>query len=166
MAGTPISQLSEAPSLKPSDYLIVDNGEVTRKTAVGSLSGTFVVNSSFNALTATVNTLSNSVARLDGSLVQVINLSGQSVTLSLSHLGAYIRKSHTSPHTIIIPTFQAVNFSIGSTMILRNTSTSLLTVSASPTVTLSYFADLSANILEQNAAAQIVCVGENQWDIV
>lgn len=112
------------------------------------------------------NNLSDSVNRLDGSLINVISLSSYSYTLQLSSVGAYIRKHHDSPHVIIIPNFNDVAFQTGSTFVIRNTSSSSLTISGSPTVNLSYFVDLSANILDQNASAQIVCVGTDNWDII
>ena len=112
------------------------------------------------------NALSESVSRIDGSLINVLSLSAETYTLQLSNLGSYIRKFHTAPHTIIIPDSSAVNFQIGSTFVIRNTSSSSLTISSSPVVNLSYFSDLSANILDQYASAQIVCVGTDNWDII
>lgn len=112
------------------------------------------------------NALSESVARIDGSLINVLSLSGDTYTLQLSNLGAYIRKFHSSPHTIIIPNSSDVSFQVGSTFVIRNTSSSSLTISSGSTVSLSYFADLSANILDQYASAQIVCVGTDNWDII
>ena len=159
MAETKITQLTISPSIDGTEYLIVDNTEVTRRTQINSLSSIYVVNSNFNALNTTVS-------RLDGSLINVLSLSGQTYTLQLSNLGAYIRKYHSSPHTIIIPNSSDVSFQVGSTFVIRNTSSSSLTISSSPAVNLSYFADLSANVVDQYASAQIVCVGTDNWDII
>ena len=166
MADKTISQLEVASTILKTDYIIVDNTEVTRRAEVNSLSGLYATANSFNTLSNNVSALSESVARFDGSLINVLSLSASSYTLQLSDLGSYIRKFHTSPHTIIIPDSSAVNFLIGSTFVIRNTSSNSLTISSSPTVNLSYFADLSANILDQYASAQIVCVGTDNWDII
>jgi hypothetical protein len=166
MADKTISQLEVANTILKTDYIIVDNTEVTRRAEVNSLSSLYATNNNFNTLSSTVNTLAESVARLDGSLINVLSLSGATYTLQLSNLGAYIRKFHSSSHTIVIPDSSAVSFQVGSTFVIRNTSSSSLTISSSPIVTLSYFADLSANILDQYASAQIVCVGTDNWDII
>jgi hypothetical protein len=166
MADKRISQLDIATSVLGSDYLIVDNTEVTKRAVVNSLSSVYTFNTNFNTLNTTVGVLSDAVARLDGSLINVLSLSGQTYTLQLSNLGAYIRKYHGSPHTIIIPNSSDVSFQVGSTFVIRNTSSSTLTISSGPAVSLSYFADLSANILDQYASAQIVCVGTDNWDII
>lgn len=161
MAETKISQLTISPSIDGTEYLIVDNTEVTRRTQINSLSSVYVVNSKFN-------NLFNIVSRFNGGpLVSVLNLSAGTYTLQLSNLGTgnYIRKSHTSNHTLIIPTLDSVPFPIGSTFIIRNMSANTLTISASPSIILSYSTVLSTNILEQNASAQLVCVGINSWDI-
>ncbi len=166
MADKTISQLEVASTILKTDYIIVDNTEVTRRAEVNSLTGLYVTNSKFNTLSSTVNALTESVARLDGSLINVLSLSGVTYTLQLSNLGSYIRKFHNSPHTIIIPDSNAVNFQIGSTFVIRNTGSSSLTISSGPAVNLSYFTDLSANTLDQYASAQIVCVGTDNWDII
>ena len=166
MASKTISQLEVANTILKTDYIIVDNTEVTRRAEVNSLSSLYATSNNFNTLSSTVNTLAESVARLDGSLINVLSLSGATYTLQLSNLGSYIRKFYSSPHTIIIPDSSAINFQVGSTFVIRNTSSSSLTISSSPAVNLSYFADLSANILDQYASAQIVCVGNDNWDII
>jgi hypothetical protein len=154
-----ISQLDTANNVVVSDYIIVDNTEVTKRATVGSLSSIF-------AFKTTVDDISDAVNRLDGSLVNVVSLSGATYKLQQSNLGAYIRKYHTSSHTIVIPNFSEVPFQVGSTFIIRNTSSSTLTISGDSNITLSYFTDLSANILDESASAQIVCVGTDNWDII
>lgn len=166
MADKRISQLDIATSILGSDYLIIDDTEVTKRAEVNSLSSIYTLDTNFNTLNTTVSGLSDAVGRLDGSLINVISLSGQTYTLQLSDLGAYIRKYHSSPHTIIIPSSSDVPFQTGSTFVIRNTSSSTLTISSGPAVTLSYFTDLSANILDQYTSAQIVCVGTDNWDII
>ena len=112
------------------------------------------------------NNLQNFVNNINGSLINVLSLSGYTYTLKLSDLGYYIRKYHTDSHTIIIPSNQNVPFQIGSTFVIRNTSLNSLTISGSNGVTLNYFTDLSANILDQNTSAQIIYIGNNIWDII
>ena len=102
----------------------------------------------------------------DGYITNIKNISGFTYTLSTSDIGSYIRKGHTSPHNIIIPTSTQAPFTIGSILTIRNTSTSILTISCSPVVTLNFITDLNSNILDRNVTAQVVCVGINEWDIV
>jgi len=68
MAETKITQLTISPSIDGTEYLIVDNTEVTRRTQINSLSSIYVVNSNFNALLNTVNVISETVARLDSQI--------------------------------------------------------------------------------------------------
>lgn len=112
------------------------------------------------------NNLQNSVNNINGSLINILSLSGYTYTLQLSDLGYYIRKYHTNLHTIIIPSNQNIPFQIGSTFVIRNTSLNSLIISGSNNVILNYFDDLSANILDQNTSAQIIYIGNNIWDII
>jgi hypothetical protein len=98
--------------------------------------------------------------------VQVTNISAFTYTIALSDSSSYIRKGFESEHIILIPSFVQAAFEIGSIITIRNISTSKLTISCLPTITLNFFADLSANILDQYASAQIVCVGTDNWDII
>ena len=98
--------------------------------------------------------------------VNVRSISALTYTVTLSDVGTYIRKGHTEPHTIIIPTFSQIPFNIGNVLLIRNISTNNLTITSAPSVTLNYFAELSANIIEQNSTAQLICVDTNVWDIV
>ena len=115
---------------------------------------------SFNNLQNIVNNIPNP------SITNVLNISGYAYTLQLSDLGFYIRKYHNNTHTIIIPSIQNVSFNIGSLITIRNASTSSLIISGQSGVSLNYFIDLSANILDSNASAQIIYVGNNSWDII
>jgi len=159
MADKKISQLDIISTVTGEEYIIVDNNVTTSRTAINTLSSLYTPINNYNALY-------ESVARIDGSLINILSLSALTYTLQLSNLGTYIRKFHTSAHTIVIPTSASIPFAVGSTFTIRNTGTSSLTISASPTVTLTYYTDLSANILDQYASAQIVCVETNSWDII
>lgn len=135
-------------------------------TNVQSNSSNWDNSSSVNILSSSVIELSADIEILKGGVSDILNLSGYTYTLQLSNLGSYIRKSHTEYHNIIIPSNIEVSFSIGSSFIIRNTSSNSLIISSGPAVTLNYISDLSSNILDQHFAAQIICVGTNEWDIV
>jgi hypothetical protein len=200
MASTKISQLEIASSVKGSDFIIIDNTEVTRRYAIGNLIDTLsrlIGNSQIQSISSTIftelsNTLVNTLSGLaNNSQIQTIsstiftelsntivntnwnipsltitNVSGLIYKLQLSDAGTYIRKSHDSPHYITIPRNDDVEYTIGTNIVIRNASSNLLTISGDSGVELSYFVDLSANILDPNTSAQIVYTGTNNWDIV
>jgi hypothetical protein len=98
--------------------------------------------------------------------INIANVSGLTYTLQLSDAGAYIRKSHDSPHSITVPHNDTTEYTIGTSIVIRNACSNVLTISGASGVDLSYFEDLSANIVDPNSSAQIIYIGTNNWDIV
>jgi hypothetical protein len=98
--------------------------------------------------------------------IQTTTLSGLTYTLSLSDFGYFIRKFHSSDHTIIIPSHAMVPFINGVALTIRNGGTGTMTLSASPGVTLNYNTIYGSNVLDANTTAVILKVSDNEWDVV
>lgn len=159
---------SDVPSIDSFNALsgYMDNVNTTVQSNSANWDTAYNTSNSLNLSSGLWNNAYTSVEVLKTGISNILNLSGFTYTLQLSNLGSYIRKSYTSYHNIIIPSNIEVPFSIGSSFVIRNTSSNSLIISSGPTVTLNYISDLSSNILDQHFAAQIICVGTNEWDIV
>jgi hypothetical protein len=95
-------------------------------------------------------------------------ISGSTYTISVSDVGVYVRKYHDTNHFIIIPLLTPSNILIaGSSITVRNSGLSSLTLSANNISTvLNYDISYSANIIDPKNTAQILYLGDNNWDII
>jgi hypothetical protein len=95
-------------------------------------------------------------------------ISGSTYTISVSDVGVYVRKYHSTNHFIIIPLLTPSNILIaGSSITVRNAGLSSLTLSANNINTiLNYDLSYSANIIDPKNTTQIIYLGDNTWDII
>lgn len=95
-------------------------------------------------------------------------ISGSTYTISVSDAGIYIRKYHNTTHSVIIPLLTPSNIlRAGSSITVRNSGLSSLTLSANNISTvLNYDISYSANIIDPKNTAQILYLGDNNWDII
>lgn len=101
---------------------------------------------------------------------QLANLYGSSVVLTDSYDGAYIRKAHTSAHTLYVPEFDDTlasgrEFTEQFSVTIRNHCAYPLTVAAySGGVTL--YAASGREILAPYETATLLMIEENVWDLI
>ena len=122
--------------------------------------------SDFQSLCTTVQ--SNSATWAQGGATTINSITGVTYTLAISDAGSYVRKYYTDIHYVIIPLLSpGTLLTTGNSITVRNTGLSSLTLSAASTSTvINYDATYAANIVEPKNTAQLLYLGDNNWDII
>jgi len=178
MASTKITQLEISTSLDGSEYLIVDNTEVTRRTTINSLTsiGLFVPTATFNTLSTQYTSLStdiwnntyttvqtNSATWNNASTVQITPISTTTYILALSDVGSYMRLTGDSNKVIAIPSQTVVNWPLGAMITIRNSSSiATFGLSGGVDVTLSSITSAFSPL----QSTQCIYISSNLWDVL
>jgi hypothetical protein len=159
MADKTISQLEVADTILSTDYIIIDNTEVTRRAEVSSLSGLYVPNSITTSAGRTILSATNHQAQITA-LSNITDNGSTTINLTIADSGKIIHC--TSPYAVTInmpSTDPGGNFTVA---VIRG-GLGMVTFNANGKTLNSYNSVYS--IAGQHAWASVIRVAPNAYNL-
>jgi hypothetical protein len=186
-----IASLDIATTVNGYEFLVIDDGVRTRRATIFTITNTLSTDvarsltSSFGQLTSGsasieyANEIDSSLQVLNttvqsssaawgvtGNITNIYNIDSQDYTILPENFSGYIRKSFNDVHTIYVPTDNN-NFTPGASITIRNAGLSALTIlPLNSNVVINYDNTYAANVIDPKNTAQLLYIGDNNWDLI